>query len=165
MPGTSLAAYICPTTHQMGIFTFFGVKFHKQILTLLEQGLRFTVCTSGNYFIGEALFPGFCNYMHPLNMTHNLTLLTQGMVHISKGDRVTFLEVMIGPFTVDRLKTFLVVSPSANWPAVTILTYVFLQVSVSLLELCSFTICITFQITSVLICIGMPYECQTVQDN
>ena len=40
MSGTSFAACIWPMTHQTGMYTFFRVRFCKQILTLLEPGLR-----------------------------------------------------------------------------------------------------------------------------
>ena len=40
MAGTSLVACVWHMTLQMGITTLFKVRFHKQILTLLEQGLK-----------------------------------------------------------------------------------------------------------------------------
>ena len=78
MAGTSLVACMWHTTHQEGMTIFFEVRFCKQILTI---GARFkvTIHTGGNYLIREALFPGFSNYMHSLNVTCNPTDIRYGL--------------------------------------------------------------------------------------
>ena len=115
---------------------------------------KVTIYTGGNYLVRESLFPGFCNYTHPHNVTCNHTDTRHGLSF--KGGGMTSLGVVIGHLTVYKSKTFSAVLPSANWPVLTVLTYIFLQALLSSLKICSFTICITFWITQAPVCIGIP---------
>ena len=155
MPGTSFTVCIWLMTHWAGTVTFCEVKFHRQILTLLDPGLR-----SPYVLVVTTSLEKPCSLSHAITctcLTWPVTLLTLATVCILKGTRVIPWEVVISPFTTDRLKTSSAVLPSANWPTVIVHTYMFLQASVSSLTFCSFTICNTFWITQVQICIGMLY--------
>ena len=154
MARTSLVACTWSTTHQAGMTIFFKVRFQKQIFTVLEPGQR-----SPYILVATTSLEQPCSLGSAITCTclmWPITLLTPDMVYISKGKRMTSLGVVIGPLTVDKWKIFSLGLPSASCPAMMMLTYVFLQALVSSFKFCSFTICITFWITWVSICIGIP---------
>ena len=81
--GTSLAACIWPMTHEAGMTTFFEVRSQANFESTKAR-FKVTIHTGGNYLIREALFPRFCNYIHPLNLTTNLTD-TRHSLHFKRG--------------------------------------------------------------------------------
>ena len=153
MSGISFAACIWSRTHWVGKTIFFEVRFHKQILTLLQPGLRsqhilvMTALLKKSCSLGSAI-TGIC-----LLMICNLTNARHGL-HFKDG----LDDLLSGGYQPpdsgqikDILRSFTKCQLACHDS-----TQVFLQASQSLLKLCSFTICITFQITQVPIFIGIP---------